>query len=272
MRSNDFLYFMLAAIRTILILILLICCHGLSFSQSVELIGTVEANGDVENIHVINKSSNMFTTTNSLGAFRITAKFRDTLQFTSVRYKMASVIVSYKAIQEKSLIVYLEENINVLDEVIVGKVLTGDLDSDIENSDAERPIDFYDVGLPGYTGKPLTQSERRLAEADGGTLFTMTSINVHKLLNKISGRTKMLKERVRLERNRDLMNTIKDRLSADFFNTNPLDEAMWVEFFMFCSEDPDFEHRCQGKSDIEVFEFLKEKYIVYLINLKSRQD
>lgn len=58
--------------------------------------------------------------------------------------------------------VHLIENINVLDEVFVGKVLTGDLSIDIKNSDLKRPIDFYDVGIPRYTGIPKAQCERRV--------------------------------------------------------------------------------------------------------------
>lgn len=237
------------------------------FSQTVEINGIVEANDDVENIHVINRTSKMFTTTNALGAFKISAKYKDTLQFTSVRYKTSTIIVSYYMIQEKKLRVYLEENINVLDEVIVGKVLTGDLDSDIENSEAERPINFYDVGLPGYVGKPMTQSERRLEEARS---VQPGMIPLLPLINAISGRTKMLKKRVILERITVLMEDIKARLSKDFFNTYPLEEYYHKEFFYFCSEDLNFEYRCKDRSDIEIFEFLAEKYVEYNQNLKSR--
>ncbi|NND52740.1 MAG: hypothetical protein HKN54_10050 [Flavobacteriaceae bacterium] len=239
------------------------------WAQTVEIRGVVDANDDVENIHVINKSSNMFTTTNALGVFKISAKYRDTIQFTSVRYKTATILVSYQMIRDKALKVYLEENINVLDEVIVGKVLTGDLSSDIENSEAERPINFYDVGLPGYVGKPLTQSERRLQEA---RTVQPGMIPILPLINAISGRTKMLKKRVILERITVLTEDIKARLSKDFFNTHPLDEAYHKEFFYFCSEDQDFENRCRNKSDIEVFEYLEEKYVEYKENIGSRKD
>jgi len=239
------------------------------WSQTVDIIGVVDGNGDIENIHVINKSSKMFTTTNALGAFRISAKYKDTIQFTSVRYKTATIVVSYKTIQEKRLKVYLEELINVLDEVIVGKVLTGDLDSDIENSDAERPINFYDLGLPGYTGEPLTQSERRLEEARS---VQPGMIPLLPLINAISGRTKMLKKRVILERITVLTEDIKARLSKDFFNTYPINEKFRKEFFYFCSEDLNFENRCKNKSDIEVYEFLAEKYVEFTKNLKIRED
>ncbi|MBT8271186.1 MAG: hypothetical protein HKO90_06495 [Flavobacteriaceae bacterium] len=239
------------------------------FGQTATITGRVIAKGDVENIHVINRTSNYFTTTNSQGYFRITASYKDSLHFRSVRYKEKTIQVSFKHIQEAEITVYLEEQINVLDEVIVGRVLTGKLDSDINNSEAERPIDFYDLGLPGYTGKPLTQSQRRLAEARTGQPGT---IPILPLINAISGRTKMLKERVALERSYDLMTQIKDRLAPDFLKTFPLDEDKIEEFFLYCSEDESFEERCRYKGDIQILEFLEEKYITYLENLNSSQD
>jgi len=244
-------------------------------SQTVELNGVVTADTDVENIHVINKTSNKFATTNKLGGFKIQAKIFDTIVFSSVQYKIKALVVTSKNIQEKSILVHLSEFVNILEEVLLGKVLTGDLNSDIKNSDAERPIDFYDVGIPGYTGKPKTQNERRLYEADNGKYVSIglgLGLNLNKILNKISGRTKKLKERVRLESNDVLLYSIKARLSEDFFATYPLDESLHPDFFYFCSDDENFKIKCAGRSDIEVFEFLAEKIIEYKNNLNTIKD
>lgn len=235
----------------------------LSFAQIVELNGEIIASGDVENIHIINISSKSFTTSNAAGKFKINAKAQDTLQFSSVKYKTATLMVGYGNVRTAKITVYLEDQVNVLDEVIVGKVLTGKLDSDIENSDAERSIDFYDLGLPGYVGKPLTQSERRLAEASKGQPGTLAILPI---INAITGRTKMLKERVRLERNANLMRTIKENLSEGFFATHPLETKHREEFFQYSSEKENFESRCRDKSEIEIFEFLEESYEEFLQN------
>ena len=246
-----------------------------TFSQTFEIQGVVTGSSDVENIHVINKTSNMFATTNKLGAFNIKVKLSDTLVFSSVQYKLKSILVTPKIIIEKKMTVFLEDRVNELDEVTVGKILTGSLDSDIKNSDAERPLDFYDVGIPGYTGKTKTQSERRLHEADAGKYVAIglgVGLNLNKILNKITGRTKKLKERVRKEHNDDLLTSIKANLSENFFITYPLDESFKTDFFYFCSEDENFEDRCRGKSDIEVFEFLAEKIVAYKANLNSKDD
>lgn len=244
-------------------------------SQTIEIKGIVLAGGDVENIHVINKSSNKFTTTNQLGGFKIQAKALDTIVFSSVQYKLKAIVVTFTNIKEQRLTVKLIENVNVLDQVVVGKVLTGQLDSDINNSDAVAPINFYDVGIPGFKGKPKTQNERRLYEADHGKYVSVglgIGLNLNKILNKISGRTKKLKKRVKLESKDVLINKIKANLSENFFITYPLDESLHTEFFYFCSDDEHFERRCKGKSDIEIFEFLAEMMTQYKRNLEGIKD
>jgi hypothetical protein len=245
------------------------------WSQTIKIKGIVKGSSDIENIHVINKTSNSFTTTNKIGGFKISATLNDTLVFSSIQYKLKSIVISSKNIEEQFVVVNLDESVNVLDEVIVGKVLTGSLDSDINNSGAERPIDFYDVGIPGYKGKPKTQNERRLYEADHGKYVAIGlgfGLNLNKILNKVTGRTKKLKDRVRLESNDVLLTKIKSRLTDNFFKVYTLDEKLRTDFFYFCSEDENFEKRCKGKSDIEVFEFLAEKIVAYKSNLKEDKD
>jgi len=250
------------------------------WSQTIEIKGIVKGSSDIENIHVINKTSNSFTTTNKIGGFKISATLNDTLVFSSIQYKLKSIVISSKNIEEQFVVVNLDESVNVLDEVIVGKVLTGSLDSDINNSGAERPIDFYDVGIPGYKGKPKTQNERRLYEADHGKYINSFNggfglglgINLNKILNKVTGRTKKLKKRVRLESNDVLLTKIKSRLTDNFFKVYTLDKTLRTDFFYFCSEDENFEKRCKGKSDIEVFEFLTEKIVEYKNNFKQDKD
>lgn len=197
----------------------------------------------------------------------------DTILFKSVKYKDTVVVVSENMIDDEYFEVFLEDQINELDEVIVGKVLTGKLDSDIKNAEVDRPVDFYDVGIPGFKGKPKTQSERRLHEADAGSFVTIglgIGVNLNKILNRITGRTKKLKERVRVETNDAIIRSVRDRLADDLFAENPLDEEYRNDFFFFCTDDTNFELRCRNKSDIEIYIFLQEKLKEYKANLESK--
>lgn len=257
-------------------LMFLFCFQSIA-SQSFEIKGKVSSSASVENIHVINKTAQIFTTTNALGEFTMVATLNDTILFSSILHIPKEVVVSKDVILNKALTVTLQEQINQLDQVVVGNVLTGDLQSDIKNADTDVPINFYDVGIPGYKGKPATQSERRLHEAGEFKPKMLLGllgggIPLNPILNGISGRTKELKERVRLETNDALLRGIKARLSQSFFSVYKLDDSKRADFFYFCQEDKNFRARCEGKTDIEVFEFLKEKLKAYKKNLGFKDE
>ncbi len=245
---------------------------NLGYAQMTELSGVVEANESVDGIHVVNKSRRQYATTNASGKFKIQVMVKDTLVISSVQYKLVSLAVSEEDIAVKKLTVKLEPKVNELDEVVVGKILTGDLSSDILNSDAKPDINFYDVGIPGYTGEKKTANERRLQEASevnptlGGSLGGAgISVSAIALINAITGRTKRLKHIVKLERDEALMYGLKARLSESFFDEHPLENNLKMDFLYFCSEDENFMEQC-GTSDLEALEFMKEKYKQYQIN------
>ena len=228
-------------------------------AQKVELSGKIISNGELEGVHVINKTSYRYTTTDESGGFTIEGKLSDSLYFSSIQTLPKTIVLTAQQIKSKTITVSLSESINALDEVMVGTILTGDLNSDISNSDAERPIDFYDLGIPGYTGPRMNLAERRLFEADDGPLIVGLGLNFSKLLNRMSGRTKMLKEHVKLDNDKQTIQRIKEVVGPVFFTTNELKEDKRMEFYYFCADDPDFQQRCRGRSDLEISLFLEEK-------------
>ena len=262
-------------IRCVLMVFVMIGFQN-TFAQSIDLSGRIDSKTNIENIHVINKTAQVFTITNENGLFTITAKLNDTLKFSSVQHRLKEVIVSKEIISNKVVFVKLEELINELDEVVVGKVLTGDLLSDIKNTEGEAPINFYDVGIPGYTGKPATQSERRLSEAGEfkpKMLFGLLGggLPLNPILNGLSGRTKMLINRVKIEEKETLLQAIKSRISIDFFISNPLEEVLKMDFFYFCADDENFVKHCKNQSDFKILIFLRMKYKQYLENINSNK-
>ncbi len=228
-------------------------------AQKVEISGQIISNGELEGIHVINKTSYRYATTDKKGFFIIEAKESDSLYFSSIQYLPKTLVLTAQQINSKSITVSLSESINALDEVTVGTILTGDLNSDITNSDAERPMDFYDLGIPGYTGPRLNLAERRLFEADAGPLVIGLGINFYKFLNMISGRTKMLKKIVKLDGDKQTLQHIKEVVGPLFFTTNTLEKSKRMEFYYFCADAPDFQQRCRGRSDVEILQFLEVK-------------
>ncbi len=237
-------------------------------SQTLDVLGKIESAVNIENIHIINKTAKVFTISNGDGNFKISVTLGDTLVFSSVQHKTKLLVVDEDIVLKKSVTVVLEEQINELKEVIVGKTLSGNLLKDIDNTEGDPPINFYDVGIPGYTGKIATQSERRLNEATTGGGF----IPLNPILNAISGRTKMLKQQVALEAKDELLFSIKARLSEVFFEFNPLEDSLIMDFFYFCQEDENFMMACKNQSDFKILLFLEDKYDQYINNLKLKND
>ena len=239
-------------------------------SQVVEIKGRVKANSDLEGIHVINKTSKFYSTTNHKGEFTIISRLNDTLVFSSVQYKLEPLLITQEVFNSKFLEVELIEHVNELNEVHIGNTMSGNLEDDIGNVKGKPDINFYDVGIPGYSGKPKTQNERRLIEADHGKYFYYYglgfSINVNKILNKVSGRTDILKNRVELDEKEALMYSLKAKYSKDLFSVYSLSEDKQMDYFYFWSEDENFLEKCSLENDLLILEFLKQKLFQYKSN------
>lgn len=245
-------------------------------AQTITLKGKINAKGDVSGVHVINKTQNKFSVSDDLGEFYIYAALNDSIYFSSLQYEPKTIVVDSQSIISETIAVELADRITELDEVVIGTILTGDLKSDLENSGAEAELNFYDLGIPGYTGKQKTQSERRLYEADAGKLVyyygIAAVINVHKLLNKISGRTKKLKANVRLESQNLCMEQTKAYFSTSLFGDQEIPEELINEFFYYVSDDPKFLELCQSEDDMGMFELLMSKLSAFTTDDVKTQE
>jgi hypothetical protein len=246
-------------------------------AQNKDIKGQLIAEDEVEGLHILNKTALKYTISNEDGSFIIPAKALDTIVISGVKYKVQEIIITKAIIELGRLNVDLVENINKLNEVVIGKILTGSLQSDLENSDAKTEINFYDLGIPGYIGKPLTQNERKLYDADGGSTGSImggpygggVGLNMHKLLNKISGRTKKLKAIVDLDNRDDCAQRLKRNYELFLFEKDTLAENFRNEYFLFCQEDKRFLALCDTNNEIELLEFLQAKLKVYQKNRES---
>ncbi len=246
-------------------------------AQTKDLNGQLLADDEVEGIHILNKTALKFAISNEDGSFIIPAKASDTLFISGLKYGSQNVVITQAMLELGSFRVQLIEIINQLDEVIVGKILTGSLQSDLENSDAKTEVNFYDLGIPGFTGKPLTQNERKLHDADHGSMLSLgggsygasAGVNLHKLLNKISGRTKKLKAIVALDDRERCINRLRLDYEEAIFKTDSLEAHLKNEYFYFCQEDEGFKALCDDNNDLIAIEFLQTKLKAYKKNRES---
>ena len=253
-------------IKYIIFLFFMVCLQT-AWTQTVDVYGQIESKNDVENIHIINKTSQKFTITNARGEFKISAKVNDTLVVSSIQNKLKTLVVDLETILSKKIIITLEEQVNQLDEVVIGKMLTGDLSKDMNNVEG-APVNAKKLGIPSYFGKLKTQSERRVKEATSGSGI----VPLFPIINAISGRTKKLKARVKLERQETEMYKIKTRLSESLFEENSLHKDYIMDYFYFVAEDPNFMTIAKNKSDLEILIFLKSKLKKYKDQLNLKEN
>ncbi|MFD2823022.1 hypothetical protein ACFS5M_05040 [Lacinutrix iliipiscaria] len=253
--------------KTKYIFILFFMCLHVVWSQTILIEGQINSSNDVENIHIINKTEQKFTITNQKGEFQISVKVNDTLVVSSIQNKLKTLVINKTHILSKKITITLDEQINQLDEVVVGKILTGDLAKDLQNVEG-KAVTSKSLGIPSYQGPLKTQNERQLNEATTGSGL----IPLFPIINAISGRTKKLKLQIKLERREELMYEVKTRLSEDLFKDNPLHEDYIMDYFYFVSDDEKFTAICSSKSDLEILVFLKEKLKQYKNNQKQNED
>ena len=105
-------------LKKILFLILII---QFSYSQNRELIQgkVIYRNIDVTAANVINNTAQSSTITNDQGEFEIYAKEGDEIIFSSVKYIIRTVRVNKEILENKRIIVQINQRVRELDEIVV---------------------------------------------------------------------------------------------------------------------------------------------------------
>ena len=144
--------------------------------------------------------------------------------------------------------------------------MTGYLETDVENSDVKSSVNFYDVGIPGYTGKQKTQSERRLYEATSGSGL----VPLNPILNAISGRTKKIKSHIAIERKELCAESLESKFGVLLFEEFPLKTHQKRAFMLTLIDDTNFNSMCGMWDDLKSYEFFRETLITFKKALAQR--
>ena len=120
----------------------------ISLSVNAQLLKRVEVNGriivdsnDIEGVTVYNSSSNKGTITNTKGEFVISVRLNDVVEISALQFEKINVKIDEKILNNKFFTVYLVEQINKLDEVIITPydMLTGSLIVDVKSVETFNP-------------------------------------------------------------------------------------------------------------------------------------
>lgn len=219
--------------------------------------------GALSYVHIINKSNGSATSSNNNGEFRIFAKPKDTLQFTSVGYQSRIMVLQTSdfGINEKQI--KLQAEIIELDEIeLKNHNLTGNLSSDTKLVTTKEEINAKTLKLPNAHKIKLTVAERRLYTAMGGRksfrIGTNTAVSVDYIINSISGRLKRLKKLKKIEDNETEIKSLKNAFTNYIINDLKIDSTNVYRFIYFCQEDENYQAK-QQKGEFAIIEFLKQK-------------
>ncbi|ADV49577.1 MULTISPECIES: carboxypeptidase-like regulatory domain-containing protein [Cellulophaga] len=254
-----------------LVVVLLFLAIGVGAQEhQVALEGNVQVvNSELAGIHVQNVSTQKATITDGYGFFSIVVSLKDTLLFSSVQLKKKELVITKEILESKKIIIPLEEAENKLEEVVVMPFhLTGDLSKDAGNL-KQAAVSSTSLGLPNTHVVKMTYNERKLLEADRGTMLRVLplgfAINTHKILNRISGRTKMLKERiVREEKNNSVEQLLAYYPEAIITENLKIPDLQLHEFIYFCEVDKNFNFLLKSENQLILWEFLERKSKVFL--------
>ncbi|TDD78691.1 hypothetical protein [Flavobacterium caseinilyticum] len=195
-------------IRVVYLFLALVASNVFSQEMArVQLKGKLTADVAVlEGIYVINKVTSQASVSDKNGKFSILAKVGDTLIFSERQYEEVKIVVIQGHFDQETLIVKMTPVVNRLREVIV-----------------RNGINAVSMGIIPKGQKSYTPAERRLntatnlnASANAGSMMG-GSISADPLLNWFSGRTKMLKKEVAVEKKETYLRQLEHMYTIDFF-------------------------------------------------------
>jgi hypothetical protein len=177
---------------------------------SVKLKGKVIADmSDLEGIYVINLKTEKAAITEKDGYFSIDAVSGDTLLFSAMQFKGVRVVLTQKTFENELLFVKMEPIMNQLKEVIVRRGFDN--------------INAVSLGIIPKGQKSYTVAERKLYTATdlnaSASLSGMAggSISADPLLNFLSGRTRMLKKQLEVEKKEFYLKQLENLFDIDHF-------------------------------------------------------
>ncbi|CAD0002555.1 carboxypeptidase-like regulatory domain-containing protein [Flavobacterium salmonis] len=210
MKTNNTLYI-------ILFFFVQICLGQNKVSK--EIFGQIfEQSTSVEGVNIINNNTQITTVSDVNGMFSIVVKSGDVLVFSSVNLEPLKRRITADDLNSSSLVIKMTAKQIELKEVVV---------NDNANITAEN------LGIIPHGQKKYTPAERKLR--------TATSTSVDKVINAISGRTKMLKKEVKVEKKETLFKKLEYLFEEAYYTDRlkiPLEHIKG--FQLYCVDNPEF--------------------------------
>ncbi|SDB53756.1 CarboxypepD_reg-like domain-containing protein [Flavobacteriaceae bacterium MAR_2010_188] len=251
------------------LLIVLLLTTTFLFAQQtnrVEITGkvVVESN-DIEGITVFNSSSNNGTITNENGEFVISAQLNDKIEFAAIQFKDFDIVVDETVINTKQMTVYLVEQVNKLDEVLILPYkLTGNLDTDVASVRTFNPdIDAIYFGINHSSDYEFSEDNRSAVENEAmhsqSDPAFRNGLNIKNigvlLISSILSSSNDKKDNNQVEES-----ALKRKYNIDFISTNfDIPRNQVDEFIAYVEANGLNDELMKDEQEIELLQFLYSK-------------
>lgn len=258
-------------IQTLLFLLVVSLSSLINAQSTKQLKGKVIAKDkDVTGVVVQNITTEKATITDVYGSFIIQVAINDTLVFSAVQFRRKVVPITSAFYNSSFLTVPLEEFVNELREVVVQPYnLSGSLGADVMGLQLEKDVSAETLGLPNAQQKIPTQSERKLQQATFGKFNVGMILRppLDPIINAITGRTKMLKNRLKVDNTYARTKRVQNFYVDSIFMTDlKIPHEKIDDFMYFCEVDIAFQTIVDTHDKLKIWEFLISKSIAYRKN------
>ena len=134
--------------------------------------------------------------------------------------------------------------------------------ADLPTLDLDPIVTASTLGLPNAYVKIPTKAERELSAATANPIMSFDP-----LINAITGRTKMLKKRVERNKLYDRTERVRKFYADSIYQKQlliPVDRI--DDFLYYCEVDPRFQKTVDTHDEIAIWEYLRQKSILYREN------
>ena len=267
--------------RLTLFFITLLISSNIVLSQTIErieVIGKIVVDSeDKFGITVFNKSSKKGNITDEKGEFSIKVTLNDVVEFRALQFQDFTVIIDEDIIKSKRMTVYLVEQVNKLDEVIILPYdLTGNLVVDIESVKTFNPdMDAIYFGLGNIHLYEFSDDYRskvvNIAMPERGLVYGVNVVNLvgmflEPLFNKSKKNKKIDEKAVNIP-----VEGFKEHYSTQFLVDNfKIPDDQIDEFITYVeTHGLDYSLLKEGK-EFEFLDFISQKSILFLESIREK--
>lgn len=205
-------------------------------AQTKIISGIISAeSGSLDGVNIINLVNEKSTTSTSSGTFSIEVSVDDLLVFSSSLFEYKRKIITAEDIAAGKISLILIPKPLQIDEVVI----------------ESQQLDAHQMGILSKPAKRYTPAERRLKTASESELTIgpmMLMMPTDFIINAISGRTKLLKKELAIERRERSLQNLENLFTVEYMTTSLKIPAEKVgEFRYFAIEQDDFGRILQEK-------------------------